>query len=169
VAYGYTLQVNGKQERCFRAEWTREQAQEELAKRLRKRDAPPAPAAPKTFGQVAEEYLTFKRGKGKRSVREDEKILAKLKTRLGGDTPLPEITAQRIAQYDRDRVSEKSKLGRFVTPDHQPRAGGPAPSAPACRGVGLRREGAADSHGAGARGPTSLLGRGRAGAAPGRV
>jgi hypothetical protein len=72
VAYGYTLQVNGKQERCFRAEWTREQAQDEMAKRLRTRDAPPAPAVPKTFAEVAEEYLAFKRGKGKRSVREDE-------------------------------------------------------------------------------------------------
>jgi hypothetical protein len=35
---------------------------------------------------------------------------------LGADTPLSEITAQRIAQYDRDRVVEKSKLGRPVTP-----------------------------------------------------
>jgi len=98
VAYGYTLQVDGKQERCFRAEWTREAAQDELAKRLLERDTPPAPAAPKTFAEVAEEYLAFKRGKGKRSIHEDEKILAKLKARFGADTPLPEITAQRIAQ-----------------------------------------------------------------------
>ena len=60
--------------------------------------------------------MAFKRGKGKRSIREDEKILKKLQARLGADTPLPEITAQRIAQYDRDRVSEKSKRGRSVTP-----------------------------------------------------
>jgi hypothetical protein len=33
VAYAYTLQVNGKQERRVRAEWTREAAQEALAKR----------------------------------------------------------------------------------------------------------------------------------------
>ncbi len=116
VAWGYTLQVHGKQERCFRAEWTREAAQEALAKRLLTRDTPPAAAAPKTFSQVSEEYLAFKRGKGKRSIHEDEKILTKLKARLGADTPLPEISAQRIAQYDRDRVSEISKLGRAVTP-----------------------------------------------------
>jgi hypothetical protein len=60
VAWGYALQVNGKQERCFRAEWTREVAQEELAKRLLKRDAPPQPVAPKTFAQVSEKYLAFK-------------------------------------------------------------------------------------------------------------
>jgi integrase len=47
---------------------------------------------------------------------EDEKILTKLKARLGAETPLTEITAQRIAQNDRDRVSETSKLGRSVTP-----------------------------------------------------
>jgi integrase len=116
VAYGYTLQVNGKQERKFSAEWTREAAQDALAARLLERDTPPAPAAPKTFAQVCEEYLAFKRGKGKRSVREDEKILTKLKARLGADTPLPEITAQRIAHYDRDRVSEISTRGRHVTP-----------------------------------------------------
>ena len=28
VAWGYTLQGEGKQERCFRAEWTRESAQD---------------------------------------------------------------------------------------------------------------------------------------------
>jgi len=116
VAWGYTLQVHGKQQRCFRAEWTREAAQEALAARLLARDTPPPAAAPKTFSQVSEEYLAFKRGKGKRSIREDEKILKKLAARLGADTPLPEITAQRIAQYDRARVSEISKLGRPVSP-----------------------------------------------------
>ena len=39
VAYGYTLQVHGKQEWCFRAEWTREDAQAELAKRLLERES----------------------------------------------------------------------------------------------------------------------------------
>jgi hypothetical protein len=51
----------------------------------------PAPA--KTFAEVPEEYLAFKRGKGKRSIHEDEKILTKLKARLGADMPLPEISA----------------------------------------------------------------------------
>jgi hypothetical protein len=71
---------------------------------------------PKTLGQVAQEYLDYKRGKGKRSIRQDEQILAKLKARLSADTPITEVTAQRIAQYERDRVVEKSKLGRLVTP-----------------------------------------------------
>ncbi len=116
VAWGYTLQVNGKQERKFAVEWTKDDARDALAARILERDAPETPAAPKTLGQVGQEYLDFKRGKGKRSIRQDEQILKKLKARLGPDTPLSEITAQRIAQYDRDRVVEKSKLGRPVTP-----------------------------------------------------
>jgi len=118
VAWGYTLQVDGKQERKYSVEWSRDDAQTALDARRLELAASPAPPveAPKTFDQVATEYLEFKRGKGKRSIREDEKILRKLKARLGAETPLVEITAQRIAQYDRDRVRETSKLGRPVTP-----------------------------------------------------
>jgi hypothetical protein len=64
VAWGYTLQTGGKQERKFSADWTKDDAQNELAKRLLERDAPPAPAVPKTLGLVAQEYLDYKRGKG---------------------------------------------------------------------------------------------------------
>jgi integrase len=116
IAWGYTLQVAGKQERKFSAEWTKDDAQNELAARLLQRDAPPVPVAPKTLAQVATEYLDYKRGKGKRSIRQDEQILAKLKARLGAETAIVDLTAQRIAQYERDRVVEKSKLGRLVTP-----------------------------------------------------
>jgi len=55
IAWGYTLQVGGKQERKFSAEWTKDDAQNELAARLLQRDAPPAPVAPKTLAQVATE------------------------------------------------------------------------------------------------------------------
>src|SRR5215813_5761903 len=98
VAWGYTLQVDGKQERKFSAEWSRDDAQTALDARRLALTVPPMPpvAAAKTFAVVAEEYLEFKRGKGKRSIREDETILTKLKARLGAETPLTEITAQRI-------------------------------------------------------------------------
>jgi len=65
---------------------------------------------------VGEEHLAYKRGKGNRSIRQDEQILAKLKARIGVETPVHEITAQRIAQYERNRITETSKLGRLVTP-----------------------------------------------------
>ena len=114
VSWGYSLQVDGKQERKVCAAWSKEEAQAELT-RILERDAPKEPPKPKTLGEVAQEYLDFKRGKGKRSIRQDEQILGKLKARLGADTPITEITAQRIAQYDRQRVTETSKLGRPVS------------------------------------------------------
>ncbi len=61
------------------------------------------------------EYLDYKRAKGKRSIRQDEQISEKLKRGLGAETSVTEITAQRIAQYDRDRVTQTSRLGRLVT------------------------------------------------------
>ena len=95
IAWGYTVQVNGKQERKFSVEWTKDAARDALAARILERDTPPAPATPKTFGQAAQEYLDYKRGKGKRSIRQDEQIIAKLKARLGADTQIGELTAQR--------------------------------------------------------------------------
>src|SRR5215470_9675332 len=116
MAWGYTVQISGKQERVFRSDWTREDAQQALAARLLERDAPPAPAAPKTFAQVAEEYLAFKRGKGKRSIEGDALHLRKLLGAFGDKTPVAEITAQLIAQYDRKRATEVSRLGRRIAP-----------------------------------------------------
>jgi integrase len=117
-AWGYTMHTDSKQIRVTRAAWTENDAQTALAAAILERDAAAAPPAPviRTLGQVAQEYLDFKRGKGKRSIRQDEQIVGKLKRGLGADTPLQEITAQRIAQYDRDHVSQTSRLGRNVTP-----------------------------------------------------
>jgi hypothetical protein len=64
VAHRYTLQLADKQERKVDANWTKEQAQAALAARLLERDAPKPAPAPKTFGQVAQEYLEFKTGEG---------------------------------------------------------------------------------------------------------
>ena len=118
VAYGYTLQVDGKQARKTDAGWTREQAEAELAARLLDRDTPPAsvPSAPRAFAAVAQEYLEYKRGKGKRSLRDDEDRLKRLTAFFGADTPLGEITAHRIAQYDRDRVTHQSCRKTLISP-----------------------------------------------------
>jgi hypothetical protein len=114
VAYGYTLEVGGKQERKFDTSWSREDAQNALAARVLERDEPPAPPKAKTLAEMVDEYLDFKRAKAKRSIRDDEQICAKLKRWFGGDAPLPEITPQGIAQYDRDRVTQTSRRGRAV-------------------------------------------------------
>jgi integrase len=132
VAFGYTIQVpcrpcphRGKhgqvvhpdgirQERVTNAAWTEEDAEKALAARLL--EAPAPPSVDKTLEEVAQEYLDFKRGKGKRSIAQDEQILKKLKRGLGAETLITEITAQRIAQYDRDRVTATSRRGQPVSP-----------------------------------------------------
>ena len=60
---------------------------------------------------MAEEYLTLKRAKGKRSIHDDELILKRLKAWFGETIPVAGITAQRIAQYERDRLSKTSARG----------------------------------------------------------
>ncbi len=116
VAWGYTLQVNGKQERKFSAAWSKQDAQEALAKRLLERDEPKALPPPKTFGEVAQEYLNYKQAHGKRSLRCDRLHLRRLLRSFGAETPLPGITAQQIAQYERSRATETSRLGRGLSP-----------------------------------------------------
>ena len=70
----------------------------------------PTPPAPKTLGQIAEEYLDFKRGKGKRSIAQDEQLLKKLQANLGADTPVAEITAQRnSARVAHEPIIEPSR------------------------------------------------------------
>src|SRR5262249_60787250 len=104
VAYGYTLQVpcdpcphkkkdggaahpgGVRQERIFDASWAKEDAEGALAARvLQGEQAEAHAAAARTFGEVAGEYLEYKRGKGKRSIRQDEQIIRKLIARLGSD------------------------------------------------------------------------------------
>jgi integrase len=107
-----------RQDRVFDSAWTQELAEKELAARLLERDAEPATRTPepKRLAQMITEYLDFKRAKGKRSIRQDEQICAKLTRGFGAETLVAEVTAQRIAQYDRDRVTQTSRLGRLITP-----------------------------------------------------
>jgi len=60
--------------------------------------------------------LAFKRGKGKRSIEGDALHLRKLRGAFGDKTPVAEITAQLIAQCDRKRATEVSRLGRRIAP-----------------------------------------------------
>jgi integrase len=117
IAWGYTLQVNGRQERKFSVAWTKDDAQNDLAARLLQRDAPAAPAAPRTtLAQVATEYVDYKRAKGKRSLASDETFIGRFKVFFGAETPIADITAQQIARYDSDRLTQASRLGRPITP-----------------------------------------------------
>jgi hypothetical protein len=73
VAHGYTLMVEGKQERVTKAYWTKDDAREALAKRILERDTPKQPLAPLTLGQAAARYLTAKARK--RSLADDARYL----------------------------------------------------------------------------------------------
>src|SRR3989442_50300 len=97
-AWGFTLQLeDGKRVKHYRAEWTREDAEAELAKKLLQIE----PAKPKgagiTFGEAVDRYLAAKARK--RSLTEDTRILGHLKENLGKDTALADITASRISEY----------------------------------------------------------------------
>jgi len=112
-AWGFSFQAGGRQHKHYAEAWSRRDAVEALAARRR---AVESPLSTKTFAEVVEEYVAYKRGKGKRSLFEDEKLLRKLQARLGGDTPIVEITAQRLAVYERERIAEPSRTGRPVKP-----------------------------------------------------
>ena len=115
VSYGYTVVIGGKLVRKFDASWSRDDARKALAERLLQREQP-AERAPKTFAAVADEYLEYKRGKGKRSVDGDALALKRLLAWFGADTPVAGITAHRISQYERARIADTSRLGRPVSP-----------------------------------------------------
>jgi integrase len=104
VAWGYTLQLGGRQIRKYDTKWTREQAQAALAARILDRDVPKAPAAGKTLAELGAEYLAQKE-RTKRSVRNDRMAVARFKADFGADTLLSEITAQRIAEWARHRLA----------------------------------------------------------------
>jgi integrase len=117
TAWGYTLQVDGKQERRYDAAWTREDAERELATRKLGLTAPAAPHAAKTLGVMVTEYLAQKEARGKKTIRNDRMATVRLLRFFGDALPLTEITAQRIAQYEHKRLTEKSeRLGRPVGP-----------------------------------------------------
>ncbi len=118
VAYGYTLQVNGKQERKVDASWTKEDAEQALAARqLAGEQATARAAAAMMFGEAVERYLVAK--VGKRSLKDDRKHLARLKGAFGASTPLAEITAGRVATYKLERMQvtvKRDGAQRAITP-----------------------------------------------------
>jgi hypothetical protein len=57
-------------------------------------------------------YLDYKRSEGKRSIADDTMNLARLVPWFGAETPVSEITAERIADYARARAAERTKAKR---------------------------------------------------------
>ncbi len=120
VAWGYTLQVEGKQKRKFDAAWTREDAEKALAAVLL--EPPKAAALPEersstsdhSFGAAVERYLVAKR-RTKRSIAEDERVLRRFAEHFGKQTLLVEVTAARISAWKDAELARKIRGGKDIT------------------------------------------------------
>jgi integrase len=120
-AWGFTAQINGKQVRRYKAEWTQDDAEAELAKALLKIEPEKPKGAGITLDQAVDRYLAAK--SRKRSLSEDRRILGHLKDYFGKDTPLAEITASRISEYKGHRLSTARKIGDGESAIERPIAG----------------------------------------------
>jgi integrase len=117
VAWGYTLQLAGKQERKFNAAWSRQDAERELAQAQLGLAPPKATPSCMTLGAMVKEYLATREARGKKTIRNDRYATSRLLVFFGADTPLDAIAPQRVAQYERERLTEISvRLGRPVGP-----------------------------------------------------
>ncbi|MGH7367497.1 MAG: integrase [Candidatus Rokuibacteriota bacterium] len=109
VAWGYSVIVNGRQERRHSAAWSEEDAQRALAARVlgieaqAERKVVPAAA---TFEMVAARYLEVKRGRA--SWRDQKATLDRLLAAFGRNTPVAALSAERIARYQARRKAEAS-------------------------------------------------------------
>ena len=108
-AWGYTVQVDGTQKRVYKAGWTRDDAEKALAALLLQVEQPKPKPQGLTLAQAAERYLITKARK--RSLGEDKRILEHLKSALGMDTLLTDLTASRISEYKNSRLAALRKIG----------------------------------------------------------
>jgi integrase len=113
-AWGFTAQLNGRQVRRYKAEWTQDDAERELAAALLQVE----PARPKeagiTLAAAAERYLGLKASK--RTIAEDRRTLEHLKSAFGETTLLTQITADRISQYKARRLATTRTIGATQKP-----------------------------------------------------
>jgi integrase len=113
IAWGYTLQVDGKQVKKFDSRWTQEDAQNALAAAVLKLDVPrkTGQASAMTFGQAVETYLKAKARK--KSLANDELYLKQFKAEFGAETPLADITADRVSAWKANKLAAKTHTGKL--------------------------------------------------------
>ena len=104
-AWGYTTVINGAQRRCYKADWTKEDAEKALSELVLNIE-PPKKLPEITLAQAAERYLAEKARK--RSLKEDKRLLAHLQSAFGPDTNLSDITASRVSAYKAQRLASAS-------------------------------------------------------------
>jgi len=125
TSWGYTLQINGKQERKINAAWSEDDAEKALAARILERDvASPSSRPTLNLGEAVDRYFVAKASK--RSLEEDRRHLHRLRDAFGAATPLAEISAARIAAYKLERQQAKVRrdgIERQLAPGNaEPRA-----------------------------------------------
>ncbi len=111
VAFGYTLTVNGKRERKVCSDWHRDtDALAALTARLQAIQSGELTQRPEiSLEALADRYLQYKTDQGKRSVKDDRRILHnQLLPSFGPALPLRHLTEERIAQYEAHRIGEVS-------------------------------------------------------------
>jgi len=106
-AWGYTVQVDGKQKRVYKVEWAREDAEKALAALLLHSEQP-RPRCGMTLTEATDRYLATKARK--RTLKKDERVLKHLNSVFGADTALADLTASRISEYKAKRLA--TKLGK---------------------------------------------------------
>src|SRR2546426_5210591 len=107
-AWGFTAQINGRQIRRYKTEWTQDDAERELAAALQMEPERPNDASI-TLAAAAERYLGLKARK--RTFTEDKRTLEHLKAAFGETTLLAQITADRISKYKARRLATTRTIG----------------------------------------------------------
>jgi hypothetical protein len=111
VAFGYTITVNGKRERKISSDWrTETDALAALNHRMQAIQSGDIAQRPEiSLDALTTRYLKYKTDQGKRSVKDDTRILHhRLLPYFGPTLPLRHLTEERIAQYEADRIGKVS-------------------------------------------------------------
>ncbi len=124
-AWGYVDvdKTTGKQIRVFKSEWTKEQAEDALAKHLLKVEQKPT-ANGITLGEACSRFLATRSGRGNLRSRGDRNTVRHLLDAFGKDKPIASISASVVSAYRDRRASTFSKYRKDV--DGQPRVLGAA-------------------------------------------
>jgi integrase len=111
VAFGYDLTVNGNRERKVSSDWhTEADALAALNHRMQAIQSGDVTRRPEiSLDALTARYLQYKTDQGKRSVKDDTRILRhRLLPYFGPTLPLRHLTEERIAQYEAQRIGEVS-------------------------------------------------------------
>lgn len=104
LAWGFSVTVNGKRTKKYCAEWSKEDAEKELATVMLGLEQEQRSEQPGiTLGDAVERYFAAK--VRKKSVKDDERHLRMFLTAFGSSLPLAEVTSARINAWKSERLA----------------------------------------------------------------